>query len=284
MRSYLVAAGAMAGILLLAGCGGTELLSAQQVEPTGAEFNQNLYHGYLGLSESEYAEGDYRDSDSFAVRAAQAGTGSMVAPETIDARSLPDDQVALLADARERLVSALNSGATSKHPTRAAEAQIMFDCWMQEQEENRQPSDIARCRDGFYAAMDEIEKVEPVAVVKPVSKPKPQSVRFVVYFDTNEADLDPVAQSVITEAKAAAQKIGNPMVKISGHADSVGAVDYNQKLSELRAEAVAKVLGAGDVPIQAAATEAHGQTQPAVMTADETDEPRNRRVEIILEP
>jgi len=283
MRSYFAAAGAMVGILLVAGCSGTELLGAQQVEPTGAEFNQNLYHGYIGLSESEYAEGDYRDSDNFAVRATQVGSGSMVGPETIEARALPGDHVAQMTEARGRLVSALDAGATSKNPQRAAEAQIMFDCWMQEQEENRQPNDIARCRDGFYAALEDIEEV-PVAVSTPVSKPKPQSVRFVVYFGTDKSTLDGEAQTVLTEAKAAAQKIGNPMVKISGHADSVGPSDYNQMLSELRAQAVAKVLEAGDTPIRASATEAHGQTQPAVMTADETAEARNRRVEIILEP
>ena len=284
MKQYVVAAGAIAGILLLAGCSGTELLSAQQVEPTGAEFNQNLYHGYIGLSEAEYDEGDYRDSDMFAIRATQAGTGGVVAPDAIEARSLPDDQVAQLTQARDRLVSALNTGAAAKNPMRAADAQVMFDCWMQEQEENRQSDDIAHCRDGFYAAMEDLEAVEPVAAVAPISKPKAQSVQFIVYFGTDKSSLDTDAQAVINEAKAAAQKLGNPLVKISGHADSVGAMEYNQMLSELRAASVAKVLEASGVPIRATATEAHGQTQPAVMTADETAEPRNRRVELILEP
>ena len=281
MRPYVVAAGAMVGMLLLAGCAGRELLSAQQVQPAGAEFNQNLYHGYIGLSESEYAEGDYRDSDVFAIRATQVGTGDVVAPETIEARSLPGEHVFQMTEARDRLVSALDAGAAEKNPLRAAEAQVMFDCWMQEQEENWQPDDIARCREGFYAAIGDIEPVEePVAI----AKPKPQSVRFVVYFGTDKSSLDVDAQAVIAEAKAAAQKLGKPLVKISGNADTVGARDYNQMLSEMRAQAVAKVLEAGDTPVRAMATEAHGETQPAVLTADETDEPRNRRVEIILEP
>ena len=280
MKQYVVAAGAIAGILLIAGCSGTELLSAQQVEPTGADFPPNLSHGSIGLSEAEYDEGDYRDSDMFAIRATQAGTGGVVAPDAIEARSLPGDHVAQLTEARDRLVLALDTGAAAKNPLRAAEAQIMFDCWMQEQEESRQPDDIARCRDGFYAAMENIEAVEPVAI----SKPKSQSVRFVVYFGTNESALDGDAQGIIAEANAAAQKLGKPLIKISGNTDTVGDKDYNQMLSEMRAQAVAKVLEAGDTPVRALATEAHGETQPAVLTADETDEPRNRRVEIILEP
>jgi outer membrane protein OmpA-like peptidoglycan-associated protein len=284
MKQYIATAGAMVGILLLAGCSGTELLGARQVDPVGAEFNQSLYHGYIGLSEAEYSEGDYRDSDIFAMRATEAGTGGVVAPDAIEARSLPDDHVAQLTQARERLVSALNGGAAAKNPMRAADAQVMFDCWMQEQEENWQTDDIANCRDGFYAAMADIEAVEPVAMTKAVSKPKPKSVRFIVYFGTNESALDGDAQGIIAEAKAAAQKLGKPLVKISGNADTVGDKDYNQILSELRAQAVAKVLEAGDTPARAMATEAHGETQPAVLTADEIDEPRNRRVEIILEP
>lgn len=284
MRQYVIAAGAMVGTLLLAGCGGAELLDAQQVEPTGSEFNQNLYQGYIGLSEDEYNEGDYQDSDAFAIRATQAGTGGAVAPELIEARSLPGDHVAQMTEARNRLVSALDAGAAAKNPLRAAEAQVMFDCWMQEQEENRQPDDIARCRDSFYTAVKDIEAVEPVAISKAVSKPKPQSVRLVVYFGTDKSSLDTDAQAVIAEAKAAAQKLGKPLVKISGNADTVGAQEYNQMLSEMRAQAVAKVLEIGGTPVRAMATEAHGETQPAVLTADETDEPRNRRVEIILEP
>ena len=38
------------------------------------------------------------------------------------------------------------------------------------------------------------------------------------------------------------------------------------------------------MPVKALMTEAYGKSQPAVMTADETAEPRNRRVEIIVEP
>ncbi|MDH3228966.1 MAG: OmpA family protein [Alphaproteobacteria bacterium] len=278
MRTIIAVAGAAAGLLLLAGCSGQQLGSARTIQPTGSEFSQNLYRGYVSLSEAEYAEGDYRDSDAFARRAKQAGTGGAVAPEDIAARKLPVESTGELTAARAKLVAALDGGAAERDPVRAADAQVMFDCWMQEQEENRQTADIAQCRDGFLAAVDSI--APPVAM----SKPKPEAVRFIVYFPTNKAVLDKSAQQVIAEAQAAASKLGQPVVKISGNADTVGAPAYNQKLSELRAQAVAKVLAGGNLPMKALTTEAHGESQPAVMTADETSEPRNRRVEIILEP
>ena len=65
--------------------------------------------------------------------------------------------------------------------------------------------------------------------------------------------------------------------------DTVGAVEYNQTLSENRAQAVAKILGTGDTTLRAVLTKANGETQPAILTADEIEEARNRRVEIIIE-
>ena len=283
MKSKFMCAGAIAGLFVLAGCTGQELYGAQLIEPKGSEFNQSLYHGYIGLAEAEYAEGDYYDSDVFAIRATKVANEGSVGPEEIEERSLPGDHVAELSEARAKLVAALDAGAAEANPTRAADAQVYFDCWMQEQEENWQPEDIARCRDNFYAALDGITPA-PVAEAPVVSKPKPQSVRFVVYFDTDKYNIDSEDQTVIAEAKAAAEKLGSPIVKISGNTDTVGSVDYNQKLSEMRAQAVAKVLEAGNTPVRAMVTEANGELKPALVTADETEEQRNRRVEIILEP
>lgn len=280
MKFQLSVAGAVAGIFALAGCAGHELDKAQGIEPSGSAFDQSLYHGYIGLSVAEFDEGDYRDSDAFAVRAATAGTQGGVGPEEIGARGLPGDHVAELSDARAKLVAALDAGAAAADPNRAADAQVNFDCWMQEQEENRQPGDIARCRDSFYAALEGIEPA-PTPVV---SRAKPQSLRFLVYFDTDDYGVNTDAQAVLAEAKAAAEKLGFPTVKISGNTDTVGSADYNQKLSELRAQAVAKILQTGNTPVRAVVTEAHGELKPALPTADETAERRNRRVEIILEP
>ncbi|HET6148714.1 MAG TPA: OmpA family protein [Polyangia bacterium] len=68
---------------------------------------------------------------------------------------------------------------------------------------------------------------------------------------------------------------------IAGHTDTVGGNDYNLGLSRDRARAIAAWLrrrGVG-VPI---AYEGFGETSPAVPTADQVDEPRNRRVDYVL--
>ena len=100
MKSKVMFAGLVAGMFVLAGCTGQKLYSAQKTTPGGSEFAQNLFSGYVDLSEDEYAEGDYSDSDVFADRAVTSGTQGAVQPEEITARLLPADHVGELTEAR----------------------------------------------------------------------------------------------------------------------------------------------------------------------------------------
>ena len=276
------------GGLALVSCG-TQLKRAERTSAPAASFESSLYQGYLGLAKSETGEGDYRDSDTFAARAIAAATGSATAPEAIAARNLPGDKVAELSSARTRLVSALGGGAKDKIPGEAATAQVMFDCWMQEQEENFQPKDISACRTGFITAMDKVEgamKPKPVAKAAPAPAPAPkaEAMKFVVYFASDSDRLDAQAQAIIDEAKAAAGKLDNASVALMGNADTVGPAAYNEALSERRAASVAEALVAGGISSGMIRTNAFGERNPALETPDNTDAAANRRVEIIVQP
>ena len=279
--------------LVLVGCdlAGTKLEKAQRVDPDGSTFNRNLYQGYIDLASSEYNEGDYTDSDNFAVRAMQSGTGETVAPEEISTRRLPEDKVGELTSARQRLVGTLSKGAAEKVPSEAALAQIGFDCWMQEQEENLQPDDIEACRSQFFAALDYIEDaVKPTPIAKkvetpaapPPAAPPPASEPYLVYFDLDNAELSEAAKAVLETASSAAQKLKGMTVTVSGHTDLAGTADHNMELSKRRAMAVSEALIKAGVASAEVKAEAFGQTHPAVITADGVAEARNRRVEIFL--
>ena len=140
-------------VAMLAGCAGLELEKAEKQSPVGSAFQNDLYAGYIDLSSSEYAEGDYKDSDYFAQKAMTSGSGEAVQPTMIEARDLPSDKQDILTTSRLRLMAAMAAGASDKAPDDAARAQVMFDCWMQEQEENFQLDDIEACRDGLYEAL-----------------------------------------------------------------------------------------------------------------------------------
>jgi len=279
---------AAAGLILsgLAGCTGMQLDRAQGVEPQGTAFDVNLYAEYLTLSTSEYDEYDYKDSDTFASRAMAAAAGNPSHPEEIAARDLPPETVGELTGARLRLVSALDGGAATSDPMHAARAQAMFDCWMQEQEENIQPDDIAACRANFEEAMKSLE-MKPMAEAKPMAKPEPmmmpESEEFMVFFDFDSAQLSPEAHRMINDAARSARKAPPKAVVLTGHTDRAGASQYNSMLSTRRVEAVKTALEAAGLPGNVTVTAVGaGESSPRVSTEDGVRSAANRRVVIFL--
>lgn len=273
--------------LVLAGCSGLELDRARGVSAEGSAFQNELYAGYIELAAGEYAEADFTDSDFFALRAVAAAGDTAPVPQELAERMLPEDTAPELGAARELLVDALSRGGAEKFPALAAKTQVNFDCWMQEQEENFQPNDIAACRGQFLVGLSSLNVgLTPIAAMAdpaPAPAPAPQPVKLVVFFDFDKADLDGAARAKLSEAVAAVKDRTSVKILVSGHADRAGSDEYNAKLSRLRAIAISDALTKSGVSIEATTVEAFGEAQPAVLTADEVREPSNRRVEIIIE-
>ncbi len=294
MRNLGLSTASALAALMLAGCGGLELQNAESLSAPGDTFDKGLYTGYVDLAKSEYAESDYRDSDTFAVRAARISGGEIVGPEEISTRALPEGAVVELSDARKRLVAALISGAREKAPAGAANAQVMFDCWMQEQEENFQPEDIARCRGGFMTAMAKIDETmkpapRPVAArpATPIvakqaqhTAPKPARRIFVVYFPFDSDKITPTSRRVILNAIDAAKSMGAKRVAVSGHTDTAGPKRYNTALAEARTRAVANALAKGGFEEGRMNLGSFGEALPAVATGDGVRYQQNRRAVI----
>ncbi len=106
--------------------------------------------------------------------------------------------------------------------------------------------------------------------------------RFVVHFGFDTATLDEVGRQVVAEAADEYLRTGAARVAVTGYADTAGPADYNQALSERRAEAVRRELVRLGVPDTAITTAGRGEQDLAVPTADGVPEARNRRVAIEL--
>lgn len=298
--------------LTLAACSGFQLDRARNLSPQGTPFDTALFSDYLDLSQTEFDEADFTDSDFFALRAIKSGTGGGVGPQGIDERRLPDKSIPELASARRKLVMVLGDTASEKAPEAAARAQVMFDCWLQEQEENIQPDDIAACRNRFFAALDKAEAavkaaapppppavpVEPVqqdvapppeppqpppatVVVPPPARPGP--VRVVILFDFDSAEVPNSAQEKIGNITTAVKERKRARVTVSGHTDRAGADGYNNRLAERRVEAVANALSQDGIADARVSLRYFGETLLAVQTEDGVREPRNRRVVVTVE-
>ncbi len=255
--------------LTLAACAGTLVDDARVMTPQGSAFDNALYTGYLARAQDEFDEGDYRDSDYFANRAMFAARGTAVAPTSVGDRDIPDAAVMELRDARARLVAALDASARVSNPEQAAKAQVCFDSWMQEQEENTQPEHIARDRDCFGEAM--------AALGTPAMGPAVQ-----VFFDTGSAK--PTSENVLNIQTGAEMISAAPgsSVLVVGHADSVGNPVANQALSERRAETVRAILLEMGVtaPIS---TEGRGESEAMELLGDDEPSLEQRRADIFIE-
>lgn len=285
MNGLVKLALASAGMLVLTACVGMELQNAEKTTPPASAQGRGLYDGYLNLSKSEYNEGDYVDSDEFAKRAMAAASGQSVQPAMVTSRSLPQDKVGELTSARLRLMTALASDAAAAKPLDAAEAQVSFDCWMQEQEENRQPTDIAACRDGFAMAMAKLEQRPEVAAAPapaPAPAPMPAPGPFTVLFDFDDSGLTADAREMLADVVAAAKKSDARMINVSGYTDLTGSDAYNSVLSEQRANAVINFLVESGVAKEKIAGQGLGEANPVVNV--QAPEIRNRRVEIKMQP
>lgn len=266
----------------LAGCGtlvSDKIAAADAAKVQGSAFNAGLHEGYMQQAKLEAKEYDFRDAERWADKALAASGNAMVSPEELGAWDLPKGTEGDLTSARARLMAALAAGAATKAAADASRAQVMFDCWVQEQEENIQPNDIRACRSGFEMALAKAEGAlvpRTAAVVPPVKK------QFVVFFDTAGAKIRPESQAVLSLVLAAAQKTG-AKVTLAGHTDRAGAGTYNVVLSKKRVDAVAASLIAAGLAASTVNKSIHGEDKPAVATADGKREQKNRRVEITVE-
>jgi outer membrane protein OmpA-like peptidoglycan-associated protein len=105
-----------------------------------------------------------------------------------------------------------------------------------------------------------------------------------VLFDFNQASLKPGAREKLSKlAGILLAYPGTYHMEVEGHTDAIGSQDYNQKLSEDRAESVSSyLLKAGIASDRVLAVRGFGKLRP--VSTNDTPEGRqmNRRVEIVI--
>ena len=191
---------------------------ARGLTPGGSAFQKSLYEGYMEHAEYEYGPlmMDFRDAIYHARKAIMAARGQSPEPTQMSERVIPADKVDELTQARARLVAAL-PGAVDIKPEPAGKAQAFFDCWMEQQEENFQPKDIEYCRNGFFAALDEIE-------VKPAREAVPEviSLSTDVLFDFDKSNLRPQYAPELDKIADLLVKDTTTSILVWGYTDTAG--------------------------------------------------------------
>ncbi|MFA5669526.1 MAG: OmpA family protein [Balneolaceae bacterium] len=103
-----------------------------------------------------------------------------------------------------------------------------------------------------------------------------------VLFDFDSATLKSGANKAVSELASFMQEYPKRTIQIEGFTDSVGSAEYNQNLSQRRAEALKNALMNNGVSGQRIRTIGYGKEYPVASNATEAGKQQNRRVEIII--
>jgi len=106
--------------------------------------------------------------------------------------------------------------------------------------------------------------------------------QFTLYFVVDSEALTDPSKLAFEEVFADIKKRTNYEIEVVGHTDRVQSADYNQRLSQQRANQVRGLLLARGLAADAIVATGRGEFDLAVPTNDNVSEPRNRRVEITV--
>jgi OOP family OmpA-OmpF porin len=105
-----------------------------------------------------------------------------------------------------------------------------------------------------------------------------------VHFDFDRAELTAEGRRILDEAARILQNNPHVRVDIVGHTDSRGSDEYNQGLSERRAESVRSYLAGRGIAQSRMTASGRGESQPIATNDTDEGRARNRRVELTTGP
>lgn len=105
-----------------------------------------------------------------------------------------------------------------------------------------------------------------------------------VTFDTNSTVVRPGLYNEIDRIAQVMVQYPETQIIVQGHTDSTGSAEYNQSLSERRAEAVKNLILQRGVASSRITSMGYGETQPVATNDTPEGRQMNRRVEIRIKP
>jgi outer membrane protein OmpA-like peptidoglycan-associated protein len=227
----------------------------------GSGFNAELARAYQKVASFNATEAvNWMDSTVYIERSRAAAAGTpMELFQPADFGVNGD-----LTATRARVLSAVGAHANAR-PAACAETMALYDHLVEgtyQGNANGQP--LARVQSRFDAALSACEGTPPPSGL---------------FFGFGSASLTAAAEAVIADVVAALGGSGRA-VSVVGHTDTVGSLEFNQRLSEQRATAVANRMVQLGVPSGSITTAGRSWLEPAVDTGPNVREQLNRRVEI----
>jgi outer membrane protein OmpA-like peptidoglycan-associated protein len=156
---------------------------------------------------------------------------------------------------------------------KAAQLALAAGTAQQEAEKAKAERDAARAR--MRDALSAVVEVRETARGLIVNLPD-------ILFDFNQATLKAEAREKLSKVCGILTVAGGYNLSIEGHTDGVGSEEYNQKLSERRAESVKNYLSSCGMTNVAMESKGFGKSQPVATNDTAAGRQQNRRVEIVI--
>ncbi|HEY1373023.1 MAG TPA: OmpA family protein [Candidatus Binatia bacterium] len=125
---------------------------------------------------------------------------------------------------------------------------------------------------------------KPVPPPPPPPPPAPKAERTIildnVLFDFDKTAIKPDGAKILDRLIAFLKENSDKRVSLEGHTDSIGTEQYNQGLSERRANSVKDYLTKRGVDAGKISTRGFGETRPIADNKTAEGRAKNRRVEI----
>jgi outer membrane protein OmpA-like peptidoglycan-associated protein len=128
----------------------------------------------------------------------------------------------------------------------------------------------------------EIENKVPGAKVERVGEGIVVEFSDKILFGFDRSDLSATAENNLGKLVEILKQYPDTDIEIQGHTDNKGADDYNLKLSERRASAVANFLRGRGVASSRVRIKGYGETAPVASNDTEAGRSQNRRVDFLI--
>lgn len=144
----------------------------------------------------------------------------------------------------------------------------------------RNAADVVANRKPDISTMSEADVKRLFGQALEALPPAPQS--FTLYFRFESDELTEDSKALVPKILATVKQRSAPEVVVVGHTDTMGSPAANFGLGLKRAVAVRELLVASGLDPATVEATSLGEALLLIHTADETPEPRNRRVEIAV--
>ena len=110
----------------------------------------------------------------------------------------------------------------------------------------------------------------------------PVVAHYILYYKKDSTDLTEESERILDDILGLVPQINPAEISIIGHTDRVGTIENNFRLGLDRASEMKNLLVSKGIKENIIDVSSHGENNPLIRTADEVEEPNNRRVEIVI--